>query len=124
MGSVRQGSPTIRRRPARRPARRLVQDRSPLGDLEEHETHPVGQLPQITGLLLIDLLDGGEVGPDLLVQRAIEPSSHEEEDTGREDADDERQRTRVPQGEACTDTGGEDPHGPSRRRTKPTPRTV
>ena len=96
MRGVRKRSESIRCRPARRPPGCLVQDRLAFGDLKERDAHPVSKLPQIARLFLIDLLDRGEVGTDLLVQRAIESRSHEKEGARRENTYDERQHSRVP----------------------------
>src|SRR5262249_28262401 len=103
---------------------RLVHHCVPLRHLKAREPHPTTQLPEITGLLAIDVLDGREVVVDLLVQGSIETHLHEHKDPHRERADHHGQHCRVPQGEPGPQAQAAHPHPRSARRTKPTPRTV
>src|SRR5262249_49570709 len=105
------------------PARRAVDHRRSLGDLELH-ARPQRELAQITRLLVVDLLDRRQVFPELLAERAIKVGPDEDEDAGREETDDERQRGRVPQREPRAYRRDRNSHPRSRRRTNPTPRTV
>src|SRR5215471_4827563 len=108
---------------AGRPARGAIDDCWALGDFEMR-ARSQGELSQLTRLLAVDLLDRRQVFTDLLVERAIEAGSDEEKHTDREGTYDDRQRPGVPQRETSADRRVGDPHPRSRRRTKPTPRTV
>src|SRR5262249_28975309 len=109
--------------PHRWPAGRPVDHGGPFGDLEAG-SHAKGELSKIAGLLAIDLVDGRQIRADLVVERAIRTGPDKEEDTHCENTDHEREAPSVPEGQAGPHAQRADPHPRSRRRTKPTPRTV
>src|SRR5262245_20642038 len=123
MGGLVDRAPAKRHRAGGGPARGAIDDRRAFGDLELH-ARARRELAQIARLLAVDLVDGRQVFLDLLVERSIEAHPDENEDADGEKTDDERQCGRVPQREAGAYRGDGDPHPRSRRRTKPTPRTV
>src|SRR5262249_36884349 len=105
------------------PGFRLVEDGSAFVHAEQRQA-PLGrQVAQLPRLLAVDAVDRGELAPELLVQRGIEPGPDEQQNARGEDAYDQRQHARVPQGQARADTEGTGHHC-ARPSEKPTPRTV
>src|SRR5262249_34451892 len=109
---------------ARRPSRRLVYHPASLLHLKARDPHSMVKLSEIADLFPIDALDRRDVIADLLVQRLVEPHSHEDEDSDGKHADHHGEDARVPQGEPRSETRIGDLHPRSTRSTNPTPRTV
>src|SRR5215472_13276519 len=82
------------------------------------------QILEFVGLLAIDLVDGRELSAELRVQAGVEAILDEVENAHGENADDERQRTGVPERESCAYARRMELHSGSPPSMNPTPRTV
>src|SRR5262249_54452147 len=85
------------RKPVPLPRFGLVTNAAALVDLEQGHPPVRRQIPEFVRLLPKDLVDGCELSAELRVEAGVKAVLDEVENARRENADDERQHTRVPE---------------------------